>query len=95
VGCQLANTKTGFNVYAIRDPSVSITCSHANLSINFANKNICLTVLDLVEALDWLCKSIRTSLNKDGHFVLSASYHLERVTITQDSVHGSSRSPAI
>jgi hypothetical protein len=74
---------------------VSITCSYANLSINFGNKQTCRTVLDLVEALDWLCKSMRTPSTKDGHFVSSASYHVERCAVAQDYIHDQSGGSAI
>ena len=82
-------------MYSIRDSLVSIRCSHADLLFNCDNKKICLAVLDLMKALDWLCKILRTPLNADSYFVLSASYCLERVTIAQDSVHGSSQSSMV
>jgi hypothetical protein len=77
------------------DPPVSLTCSYASLSINFGNKQTCLAVLDLVEVLDWLCKSIRTPSNNNGHVVSSASYSLDRHAIAQDTGHGVLGSSAI
>jgi hypothetical protein len=79
----------------MRDPLVSITCSHANLSIHFDSKQACLAVFDLIEVLDWLCKTMRAPSIEDGHLISSATYHLEHYVITDDSGYGLSRGSTI
>jgi len=41
--------------------------------------------IHLICVLDWFCKSIGTHSQQNGHFVSSASYHLERSIATQGS----------
>jgi hypothetical protein len=82
-------------MYAMTEPPVSITCSQANLSINFGDKQTCLAVFDLIRVLDWLCKSMRRPAIKDGHIVSSVSYRFERCPIAQDVVHDLSSSSTI
>jgi hypothetical protein len=79
-------------MYAITDSLVLITYSYANLSINFGNKQTCLAVLDLVEVLDWLCKSMHRPTNKNSYVVLCALCYLERYAILQDALHSLLRS---
>jgi hypothetical protein len=74
---------------------VAITCSHANVSIHFDSKQACLAVFDLIEVLDWLCKTMRAPSIKDGHLISSATYHLERYVITDDSEYGMSKGSTI
>lgn len=72
----LAKTATGFSMYAMTTPPVRITCSPFDLSINFSNKENFSKIRDLVEVLDWLCKTMHNPTNKDGHVVSSAEYVL-------------------
>jgi hypothetical protein len=85
----IGNRRTGFSVCAVRGvnagkkPLVSVTCYYSSVSINFSKKGL-IEVVDLIEALDWLCKAMRMPRIEDSLTLSTATYRLERREMTEE-----------
>jgi len=59
-----------------------VTCYHSSVSINFSKKSLTEAV-DLIEALDWLCKAIRLPRIEDSLTLSTATYRVECRAMTE------------
>ena len=74
---QLADNGTDTSFRVELASHVSITCSRTHLSLELNAGRLREEYDSLIETLDWFCKSVRIRPAANGHFVASASYHLE------------------
>jgi hypothetical protein len=78
-----ANARTGFSVCAVRavnarkTPLVSVTCYWSSILINFS-KNGLVEVVNLIEALDWICKAVRMPRTENTLSLSTTTCRLER-----------------
>jgi hypothetical protein len=58
-----------------------VSLGNGNCQFTVANRDAFRTATDLIEALDWLCKTVRITGVVDGFTLSSATYHLDRCAV--------------
>ena len=58
-----------------------VTCNHTSISVNFRGDTVKAS-MDLIKALDWLCKTIRKPIEGNSVLVSAATCRVERRAVT-------------